>query len=225
MGTDTDVGKTYVASMVARSLVASGKRVGVYKPAASGCRRDSGKLVSDDAITLWRAAGSPGELEMVCPQCFAAPLAPHLAARAEGKRLDSALLRSGLEYWLERSDVVLVEGAGGLMSPLGEEEYVADLAEELGYPLVVVGRNALGAINHVLQTLIVAATFRQGLPVAGVVLSEPRPDPNDQSRTTNRQEIEQRSLSPVLATVAHEATAFDPPLDWFKLADVARQSL
>ena len=76
-GTDTGVGKTYVAALIARSLAASGRRVGVYKPAASGCPRDpDGRLVSGDAVALWEAAGQPGELEYVCPQCFAAPLGP-----------------------------------------------------------------------------------------------------------------------------------------------------
>ena len=73
--------------------------MGVYKPAASGCRREGGRLVSDDAVALWKAAGRPGELERVCPQRFLAPLAPHLAAREEGKQLDADLLRSGLDYW------------------------------------------------------------------------------------------------------------------------------
>ncbi len=111
-GTDTGVGKTYVAALIARALVASGRRVGVYKPAASGCTRDAqGRIVSDDAVALWEAAGRPGDLEHVCPQRFLAPLAPHLAARAEGKTLDADLLRAGLDYWKARSDIILVEGA------------------------------------------------------------------------------------------------------------------
>ena len=102
-GTDTGVGKTYVAALIARSLVASGRRVGVYKPAASGCIRDAhGCLVSDDAVALWEAAGRPSDLEHVCPQRFAAPLAPHLAARGEGREIDANLLRSGLDYWRSR---------------------------------------------------------------------------------------------------------------------------
>src|SRR5262245_41846826 len=108
-GTDTDVGKTYVAAMIARSLVAAGYNVGVYKPVASGCQGDGEPLDSEDAAILWRAANSAGELARVCPQRFAAPLAPHLAARAQGQELDSSLLRDGVEYWRERSDVVLVE--------------------------------------------------------------------------------------------------------------------
>jgi dethiobiotin synthetase len=217
-GTDTEVGKTYVGALVARSLRAAGHRVGVYKPAASGCRPEGDTLVSDDAARLWEAAGRPGELDRVCPQRFRAPLAPHLAARAEGKKLDSGLLRSGLAYWQTRSDIILVEGAGGLMSPLGEEEYVANLAYDFGFPLVVVARNALGTINHTLQTLIAAATFRDGLEIAGVVLNNPVPPADDPSRATNCQELAARCVPPVLAEVAWEAGRFDADVDWFRLA-------
>jgi dethiobiotin synthetase len=112
-------------------------------------------------VAIWNAAGRPGELERVCPQRFAAPLAPHLAARAEGREIDTSLLRQGIDYWRERSDIVLVEGAGGLMSPLGDNEYVADLAEDFGFPLIVVSRNALGTINQTLQTLITAEAWKK----------------------------------------------------------------
>ena len=98
-------------------------------------------------------------------------------------------LRNGLDHWRERSQIVIVEGIGGLMSPVGEEEYVADLVLEFGYPLVVVARNALGAINQTLQTLIVAATFRDGLPVAGIVLNRTAPAENDLSIDSNRDEL------------------------------------
>ncbi len=222
-GTDTEIGKTYIAALIARSLVAAGHRVGVYKPAASGCSRQGESLVSDDALALWQAAGSPGTLAEVCPQTFAAPLAPHLAAAAEGKKLDAALLRSGLDIWLERSDVVLVEGAGGLMSPLGEDEFVADLAYDLGFPLVVVARNALGTINHVLQTLIAAATFRDGLNVAGIVLNETSPRGADSSLQTNASEIRRLAVPPLLAEIGYQASEFDPPVDWFQIAAPAER--
>jgi len=218
-GTDTDVGKTYVAALIARTLVAKGRRVGVYKPVASGCVVRDGQLVSTDAEALWEAAGRPGEMKHVCPQRFAAPLAPHLAARAEDKSLDADLMRSGLDYWRERSDIVIVEGAGGLMSPLGDEEYVADLAADFGLPLVVVAANRIGVINHVLQTLIAAAAFGDGLPVAGIVLNDTRPNlPSDPSRASNRTEIALRAVSPVLAEAAWDATGFESPVDWWKLA-------
>ena len=218
-GTDTGVGKTHVAAIIARTLAADGRRVGVYKPAASGCRREQDRLVSDDAVALWEAAGRPGDLDRVCPQRFEAPLAPHLAARAEGKRLDEDLLRSGLDYWRARSEIIVVEGAGGLMSPLGDETYVADLACDFGFPLVVVSRNVLGTINATLQTLITAAVFREGLATAGVVLGHPTPPATgDVSLATNREELAARCTVPLLAEVAHGSGQFDAEVDWFALA-------
>jgi dethiobiotin synthetase len=220
-GTDTNVGKTFVAAAIARDLVRSGARVGVYKPAASGCTRDEcGQLVSEDAVRLWEAAGRPGELAAVCPQLFEAPLAPHLAARAEGKVLDAARLREGLSYWSDRCDVVLVEGAGGLLSPLGEDEYVADLAADLGYPLIVVAPNELGVINQTLCTLIAASTWPQSLSVAGVVLNRRRAtrESDDPSLATNRQELERRCVPLVLAELAFAQERFDQQVDWLAQA-------
>jgi dethiobiotin synthetase len=217
-GTDTEIGKTYVAALVAGALVQAGHRVGVYKPAASGCTRHDGLLVSRDAVALWKAAGSPRTLAEVCPQVFAAPLAPHLAAAAEGRVLERELLRRGLDVWLEHTDVVVVEGAGGLMSPLGEDEYVADLAYDFGFPLLVVAPNALGAINHVLQTCITAATFRDGLDVAGIVLNEPHRASDDPSRAHNAREIRRRAVPPLVAEVGFGAERFEPAVDWYALA-------
>lgn len=218
-GTNTEVGKTYVASLVAARLNQRGVRVGVYKPVASGCVREHGTLVAEDALRLWTAAGKPGELHAVCPQRFEAPLAPHLAAQAEDAVVDEGLLRSGLDYWRSRSDIVIVEGAGGLMSPISDNDYVADLADELGFPLVVVAPNELGVINQTLQTLITAATFRNGLDVAGVILNEVHPpDHNDVSRKTNRAELESRCVPPILAVVDYQAQQITADIDWFKLA-------
>lgn len=217
-GTDTNVGKTYVAILIARALKAAGRRVGVYKPAASGCRQEGERLISDDALLLWRAAGEPGEFNRVCPQCFQAPLAPHLAARAEGKQLDRKLLRDGLDYWLACSDIVLVEGAGGLLSPLGDSDYVANLARDFGFPLLVVARNALGTINQTLQTLIAASAHRGGLRVAGIVLNQPSSPAGDRSVETNRRELEARAGASILAEVAWNADRFDAEVDWFALA-------
>jgi dethiobiotin synthetase len=221
-GTDTGVGKTYVGGLVARALRRTGHSVGVYKPAASGCRLVDGRLISDDAVALWDAAGRPGALAMVCPQVFAAPLAPHLAAKAEGRTLDPRLLRRGLEVWRGRCDVVLVEGAGGLLSPLGDDESVADLAWDLGFPLLIVARNALGTINHTLQTLVVASVYRGRLDVTGIVLNHPSLLQDDPSVAGNRAELERLARVPVLAEVAYGADRFDAEVDWFALAATAK---
>ena len=217
-GTDTEVGKTYVTAMIARTLVAAGRLVGVYKPAASGCREIDGRLVADDAVAIWEAAGRPASLDEVCPQVFAAPMAPHLAARAEGKELDADLLRRGIDFWLDRSDIVLVEGAGGLMSPMSDDEYVADLAYDFEFPLLVVSANRLGTINQTLQTLITAASFRDGLDVAGIALNHPTAPTDDVSLTSNRKEIADRAITPVLAEIHWQQSEFTEPVDWLSLS-------
>lgn len=224
-GTDTGVGKTYVAVMIVRALRAAGHRVGVYKPVASGCRREGGRWLSDDALALWEAAGRPGSLDQVCPQCFAAPLAPPAAAREEGRHVDDALLRAGLEVWRRNSDIVVVEGAGGLMSPVSETALVGDLAAEFRFPLVIVARNALGTINHSLLTLLAAhTTWQRGLPrgaglsVAGVVLNQCQDPAGDRSVASNRRELEAWWEDSVLAEVAWCSQRFEPEVDWFALA-------
>lgn len=216
-GTGTGVGKTYVAALIARALQDTGKRVGVYKPVASGCELSGGRLVSSDAILLWEAAGRPGTLEQVCPQMFAAPVAPHLAARADGHRVDAELLRHGIDFWRETSDFVLVEGAGGLMSPISDDDYNVDLAAEFGYPLVVIAANELGTINSTLQTLIAASTYGDGLDLAGVVLNSPRRLEHDRSVDTNADELSRRCVPPLLAIVEYGGE-FDRKVDWAGLA-------
>ena len=218
-GTGTGVGKTHVAGMIARGLAAAGRRVGVYKPAASGCRHSaSGDLVADDAVELWEAAGRPGALARVCPQRFLAPLAPPRAAAAEGRRVDPALLRSGLEFWRTSSEIVLVEGAGGLMSPLSDTDYNLDLAAEFGLPLVIVAANELGVINATLQTLITARAKAPRLPIAGVVLNQAAQSMNDESLDSNAEELAVRCDAPLLATVGFGARSFTPNIDWAALA-------
>lgn len=217
-GTNTGVGKTYVACRITAALRAAGKRVGVYKPVASGCELHNGKLASDDAEALWQAIDRSGPIERVCPQLFAAPLAPHLAARAEGKEVDADLLRRGASAWGGECEILIVEGAGGLMSPLTDDEYVADLADDLGYPLVVVSANVLGTIHATLTTLIAAATFREGLPLAGVVLNDVADVASDPSAASNRGELERRCVAPLLTHVRHSQAEIEGSIDWWKLA-------
>jgi dethiobiotin synthetase len=203
--------------LIARALRSGGKRVGVYKPVTSGCEWQDGQLISPDAMSLWEAAGRPGTLEQVCPQAFAAPLAPHLAARAEGRRVDARLLRDGISFWRETCDIVLVEGAGGLMSPIGEDDYNADLAADLGYPLVVVTENVLGTINATLQTLIAARHYANGLRVAGIVLNSPRALAGDASLDSNAEELAKRCSAPLLAIVGHGG-GLEVEVNWWEVA-------
>lgn len=203
-GTGTEVGKTHVASLVAAEMHSRGVCVGVYKPVASDCRDDgSGELVAEDALQLWEAAGRPLSLREVCPQRFRAAVAPNVAARMEGREVDATLLRIGIDPWLSACDVVLVEGAGGLMSPISEEDYNADLAADLGLPLVVVAANRLGVINDTLQTVITASVFGDGLEVAGVVLNQCSDLSSDESLASNADELRRHLRVPVLGEIGY----------------------
>jgi dethiobiotin synthetase len=128
-------------------------------------------------------------------------------------------LRRGIEYWRRRSEVVVVEGAGGLMSPIGDHDYVADLADHFGYPLIVVVPNRIGAINSTLLTLIAAASRPKPLRIAGIVLNDVLPpEAGDPAVRSNRLELELRCVPPVLTQLRHHAADFDAPVDWLSLA-------
>ncbi len=164
-GTDTGVGKTVVACAIARGLVARGLDVGVLKPAETGVGAD-GPL---DAQALREAAGVEDPLDRICPQQFALPAAPTVAAAAEGRPVDLAALDAAFHALRAGHEVLLVEGAGGLLVPVTATFCMADLAARWELPLVVAARAALGTINHTLLTL--EALERRGLALAGVVVS------------------------------------------------------
>ncbi len=181
IGTDTEVGKTFVACRLAKLLVEMGMRVGVYKPVASG----SMDSCPSDRELLREAANQLCELEQVCPQQFAASVAPPVAAAMEGRTVDEALLLTGANWWLGRCDLLIVEGAGGALSPISPRLTVLDLAVQFGYPLLLVVANRLGAVNHTLLTL--EAAQKRGLRVEAIVL-------NQLSNTTAANSMDNRKL-------------------------------
>ncbi|MGV3486708.1 MAG: dethiobiotin synthase [Planctomycetaceae bacterium] len=211
-GTDTDVGKTFVASLAVTELRHSGLRVGVYKPVASGCSRQDGELVSADAVRLWEASGRAAPLQLVCPQRFVAPLAPHLAASLEGKAVDEDALLAGIEPLSSGVDVIVVEGAGGLMSPLSENLLNSDLARKLRAQVVIVAANRLGAIHQLLATVTAAASLR--LPVVGAVLNQVTAEADD-AVGFNAATIRRFTDVPLLGAVDFGATASG--IDWNSL--------
>jgi dethiobiotin synthetase len=164
-GTDTGVGKTLVACALARALRARGVDLGVLKPAETGVV-PAGPL---DALALRKAAGTADPIEEVCPEAFALPAAPAVAARAEGRKVDLGRIRDAAAKLRARHRFLLVEGAGGALVPLAAGVHMLDLAGELELPVLVVARGALGTINHTLLTL--EALAERGIPLAGVVLS------------------------------------------------------
>ena len=159
-GTDTGVGKTVVTAALALALKARGVDVGVIKPVQTG---------EGDARALKSWVGLAENLEEIAPFSFRAPLAPLVSARLEGRTLALGEVVARVRALAERHEVVLIEGAGGLLVPVGPGWTIADLAAALGLPLLVVARAGLGTVNHTLLTIEVAR--RAGLEIAAVVLN------------------------------------------------------
>lgn len=214
-GTDTDVGKTYVAALAAGEWLHLGRIVAVYKPVASGCEPVGEDRVSGDAMRLWDASGRRGDLNAVCPQRFVAPLAPQAAAIAEGRAVDERLLVDGLAAVIDGADVAVIEGAGGLLSPISQTLLNSDLAAKLDAELIIVAANRLGVIHQVLATVLAAKTL--GLPVLGIILNGVD-DPPDPSVQSNAQTIASFTQVPILAELGYGAT--QTTIDWNNLPAV-----
>ncbi len=205
-GTDTEVGKTYIACQLLRLLRERGRKVACYKPVASGGEIEHPET---DPSQLAAAAGLPAtaaNLKLVCPQFFRAPLAPPIAAELEGKRVDETLLTVGLEAWSASPpqwDAMVVEGAGGLLSPVSSSKTVLDLAAAINYPVAVVAANRLGVVNHTLLTL--DRLQQPSLNVVAVVLNTPTSNSAtthvDAPISSNRRLLEQFTNTPVVESV------------------------
>jgi dethiobiotin synthetase len=216
-GTGTEVGKTYIAALAVKELRSSGQRVAVYKPVASGCDLVGDDRISSDAVALWEASGRRDALHAVCPQRFVAPLAPPAAAAAEGRCVDETLLIDGLGRITSDADVIIVEGAGGLLSPVSDHWLNSDLAAKLDAELVIVAVNRLGAIHQVLSTALAAKAL--GLPVAGIVLNAASAD-SDPSAASNADWIRRFTKIPLLANLSLGSR--ETGIQWEALLPAAR---
>jgi dethiobiotin synthetase len=206
-GTDTGVGKTVIAAAIARWFHDQGNRVAVCKIAATGCERRREGLVSEDAEYLAHWADASFPLDTICPQRWAEPLAPAVAAERSGEPLDWSLLQSSLSRMASASDVMIVEGVGGIMVPMDPKHTVLDVAKWLGLPTVVVARATLGTINHTLLT--VNALRAAGVKVAGVVINRYPAESPGTAEETNPRAIEKWGKVPVLCVAPDEP--FVPP--------------
>jgi len=199
-GTDTGVGKTFVACGLAAWLKNAGYKVGVLKPAETGCEGSEGNPVPQDAVALKEASGCEAPLERICPYPLREPLAPSAAAEREGVRIDIDRLRALYSEMRSVHDVVIVEGAGGLLVPILPSYTYADFARVLKLPLVVVAANRLGVINHLLLTLEHAACC--GLHVLGYVLNQVEPRPS-LAAETNREVLASLTGVPCLGELPY----------------------
>lgn len=228
-GTDTGVGKTIIAGTIANWFARRQIRVGVCKPAATGCRLAREGLISDDAEFLAACADGDVPLDVICPQRFAEPLAPAVAAERAGVKLDWKAIDQALVLIAGRHEVLIVEGVGGALVPMDGKLFVRDMIEQLGLPAVVVARPGLGTINHTLLTL--QSLRAAGISIAGVVINRYPTDNAGLAEETNLRAIEKWGQTPLLAVVPDEpmipptlppgiVAAIDA-VDWQALASTA----
>jgi dethiobiotin synthetase len=169
-GTDTGVGKTRVAVALTRAFVAAGKRTAVMKPVAAGTVRTADGEFNDDALELLAASNVQAPYEDVNPWLLRMAASPHLAARAEGVSIGHDRIAGAYARLASVADVLLVEGAGGWFAPISQVETMADVAQKLGLPVVLVVGLRLGCLNHALLTR--EALRARGIRFAGWIANK-----------------------------------------------------
>jgi dethiobiotin synthetase len=173
-GTDTGVGKTFIACALVRGLRENGGRVAVMKPVASGSSPTCAGLRNADALALIEAAATVAPYADVNPYCFEPAVSPHIAAKEAKIAVDTGLIKLKLTQLATGADWVVVEGAGGWLAPINDRQTMADLAEALGLPVLLVVGLKLGCLNHAQLTRLAIAA--RGLPFAGWIASAIDPE-------------------------------------------------
>ena len=213
-GTDTGVGKTRVAVALIHALRARSLRVAAMKPVSAGSA--PGEL-NGDVTALLHAANVDADLRDVNPYAFAEPVAPHIAAARAGVRIDLDVIAEAYGRLAAVADVVVVEGAGGWRVPLNERDDMADLAQRLGLPVVLVVGLRLGCLNHALLTA--ESIARRQLPWAGWVGNHI--DPAMARQAENIVALRVRLPDPCLGvhSFLHEESASGAVLQWLSLPE------
>lgn len=166
-GTDTEVGKTRISTGLMSVLRQQGLKVAGMKPIASGCEKIQGQWQNEDALAMIEQSNVKLPYSTVNPYAFEPAIAPHIAAEQVGIEVSVSVIQQHFEQIRQQSDAVIVEGAGGWLVPLNQTQNMADLAQALDLPVVLVVAIKLGCINHAL--LSVAAIEQKGLKLAGWV--------------------------------------------------------
>ncbi len=167
-GTDTGVGKTHAALGIIEFAKSKGITVAAMKPLETGCRRYGKRLIPSDAVRLMKVSGMK-DINIVNPYRFKTPAAPYVAGRLEGRSVNIDTIKKVYRRLSQHNDLVIVEGAGGLLVPITKNFSYADLAHELSFSILIVAANELGVINHVLLTVDYIKTH--GLTLCGVVMN------------------------------------------------------
>lgn len=207
-GTDTGVGKTLVTAALARCLVERARAIGIMKPVETGYSSTDASLA--DSARLQAAARTTDPLDLISPYRFTAPLAPQSAAALEGRRISLDTIAEAYRSLARDREFVLVEGVGGLLVPLCEGKDVRDLMVRLQLSIIVVGRVALGGVNH--ARLTVEAVASAGLRIVALVLNQtlkPRSTAEEEQERSTVELLQSNLSVPVLGPIPFQANAPD----------------
>lgn len=206
-GTDTGIGKTLVAAGLIAALRANRIDAVPMKPVQTGCAIRGLEGQAPDLVVCLKAGRldvSPGELRRMCPYRFRAACSPHLAAAQAGARIRLSVIRRAFEFLLRRHEFVVVEGAGGVLVPLGPAGTMLTLMKGLDLPVVLVARSGLGTLNHTLLSL--RELRRAGLHVAGLVVNQTEKGPWGLIEQDNCRTLTRLGKVPVLACIRYNRT-------------------
>jgi len=211
-GTGTGVGKTFITGGLAVSMLRQNINVNVIKPIASGGKVRNGSLVSDDALILQQAIGDKLPISVINPICYHAPLAPAVAAELEKSPLDLDKAKNSIKSLEKESEILLIEGIGGLMVPLSYDYLVLDLIKELDTPIIIVSDSRLGTLNHTI--LSVSAAKSRNVEIIGIILNCSLAEKPSLAEKTNPVVLKRYLNLPIWGPVPHQlVTAFAPDLN------------
>lgn len=217
-GTDTGVGKTTVSSALVAFLSLRKKlNVGVMKPFESGLSKRDKDLLPWDAICLREASGSTDDLDLISPYTFEAPLAPEVAASLENVNIDLDVVDRIYRNILTGHDLVVIEGAGGILVPIKKDFFYVDLIQRWNAPTLIVSRLGLGTINHTLLT--VHLLKERGVKILGVILNN-TDGLGDLATRTNPDVLRRHLDIPVLGIFPHMKDLLKGRVDREHMADI-----
>ena len=168
-GTDTGVGKTAITAAIAYSLRRRGIDVGVMKPIATGVAQKAGPFRSEDVALLHDSSQVKDDEKTINPVFLPLPVSPYDASKILGLEIDMGIVFERYGYLVKSHQMVLVEGIGGIMTPITKDFFVADMIKQMGLETIVVTRSTLGTINHTTMTIEMCRKYR--IPVRGLIIN------------------------------------------------------
>ena len=211
-GTDTQIGKTVIASAIVLGIRMKGIDCGAMKPV---------QCAGDDADVLKKVSQTEDPFSLINPYYFKRPLSPHLAAKLEGRRISIEKIAQSYKSLSRKHQFLVVEGAGGLLVPFKNNFLIADLVRELNIPVIVVARLRLGTINHSLLTIEMAR--KRGIKVMGIIFSQSKKGPLTICEKTNSQIVSKLSRTRVLGVVPYIAALNKKNDDLRRLKQIAKR--